>query len=697
MPLRYTFAKAFFFEVIMLKKLIFLLLIISTANAQNTNSNVAVPTSKPPTNAVAMPIAKPSPKPKRTPTPRGDGSGDSGPNISSEMKSAVQANTTIRGRVYYEDTGRSVKRASIMLMSKPGNGGREFSAITDSNGNFQIKNIGAGTYYAMVNAPGVISPFAYADISRRGPDEGLKDAFVKFEPITVNGINDIDVQIPAKRGGAISGRIMYSDGDPAIGVGVQILRKVDDKFIPVIPNFSAIMAMMTQSAGVFQTDDRGSYRFAGLPEGEYIVKVSENATHSESTQSRYGGFESTLFGGPASFLTMFYPDVFDSEKAQIINLALGQETTEINLTIPDRDLHKVEGKVVARKDQLPINNAKITLKRVGDNTFGFDFGENRAQTSTTDDEGKFAFKDIPAGTYKATIVAQNSEFDVKKQVYGKSTDDTDMYPYGPNAPAANSARYAANTAANGILNQKKWPKFSKKIQEITIELKDIDDLKIELGFGATISGNVNVENSEEMPINFTVFTSDEDGESTGNSGIYNGGVDYGDNGEKRPKKADHDFEIEGVSEGTTHFDFFAGDKNFYVKSATFKGTDLLSNPIEMKEGDNIKGLQVILSKDVGTLKGKVSDYESNSRELMFVPTNQAKLKSGMFNEPAKINENGEFEMKLPPFEYAAIFVDSKSRKSTKDFLKFVNENIKDAPKITIEANKTQTLTLKTKK
>jgi hypothetical protein len=684
----------------MFKKLIFLfcLLTISSANAQNTNTAVVKPTrTAANTNVVATPTPSVKPKPKRTPLPKDTEEADEY-GETPEVKALEPANTTIRGRVYYEDTGRAVKRASIMLMPKNTGGGREFVGITDSNGNFQIKNVKAGTYYAMVNAPGVVSPLAYADVSQPRDDEGLKLAYKNFEPITVNGLNDLDVQVPAKRGGAISGRIMYADGDSAIGVSVQILRKVNGKFIPVIPNFSAMMMAMMQSSGTYQTDDRGFYRFAGLPEGDYIVKVSENATHGDNEQRGYGMFEASLFGGNSSLLTMFYPDVFDSEKAQIISLVLGQETVEINLTIPERELHKIEGKIIAGKDKLPIKNAKITLKRVDDSTVGLIGSERLTQNSITNDEGKFAFKEIPAGNYRATIEAQNSNFDEKKQIYGSTSYDI----YGANS-AASVAYAAGQEAANQASGKvsKKAPKFSKKTQEINIEEKDIEDLKIELGFGATISGVVTVESSEEMPISFTFSAFDENEETLASAIIYNNEFEYTETGKKKKNKIfNRDFDLEGVSEGKTTFGFYCDDKNFYVKSAVFRNTDLLTNMLEVKEGEIVKGLQVVLGKDVGTLKGKVSTSENEpakSVELVFVPTDALKRKTKMFTQQTATDENGEFIVKLPPFEYSAIFIDRQKVTSAKEFLKFIEENIKDAQKVSIEANKSQTISIKMKK
>ncbi len=130
------------------------------------------------------------------------------------------ANSTVRGRVYYEDTGRAVKRASLILVRAEGGPG-EASGLTDANGEFVFRKVKAGTYYAMINAPGIVTPLAYLDFSRiqGGEKEAMEEAVLNFEKIVVDGVNELNVQIPAKRGGAVSGRIIYENGDPAIGSG----------------------------------------------------------------------------------------------------------------------------------------------------------------------------------------------------------------------------------------------------------------------------------------------------------------------------------------------------------------------------------------------------------------------------------------------------------------------------------------------
>lgn len=584
------------------------------------------------------------------------------------------AKSTVRGRVFYEDTGRAVKRASVLLGSKDG-GGSEKSGLSDANGFFQIKNVKAGTYYAFVNAPGVVSPLAYADISRPRM-EGFEDAMENFQPIVVNGINDLDVQIPARRGGAIGGRISYADGDAAIGVKVEVLRKVRDKYVPVIPNFSAIFSMM--GGGGFQTDDRGVYRFAGLPAGEYVVKVTESAAHNDNETS-YNRYMDSPFGS-ASLLTMFYPDAFETEKAQVVNLALGQEQTEINLVIPDRSLHRIEGKVIAAKDKSPVKNARIHLKRVGDNTVSiFDEFDRRQQTGASDDAGKWDFKELPKGKY--TVVVEPSD--------ARYSEDGD-HMGGGSMTSMNTTTSQKNAAPAP-------PKFARKMQEIVIEDKDLAEITIELGYGATISGTIATENSREMPGGVSVTAINENEEITSTGSIFNGETMTPDGGSAKPQKINHDFAVESVAGGKTEFYINVDGDAFYVKSATLNGADLLAAPLEVKEGENLRGVQIVLSKGVGTLKGKVlNDDKQPVKNAAFslVPTDAVKRKNPTFFHAGKTNENGEFELKIAPHEYAIIFYGKgQPTKRGAELDRWLDEAVKNATKVTIKTNETEKVTV----
>lgn len=578
----------------------------------------------------------------------------------------------LRGRVYYEDTGRAVKRTSIMLMGKEG--AREVSGFTDNNGVFEIKNVSAGTYYAFVNAPGVVSPIAFADLSK-SMREGFDDAVEGFPPIVVDGGGIMNVEIPARRGGAVSGRIMYSDGDPAIGVKVEIMRKVKDKFVSIVPGFSSIFSMMGGGGG-FQTDDRGVYRFSGLPSGEYIVKVTENVSHSDGRGRGYSPFE-TMFG-TSSFLTIFYQDALDTEKAQKINVNAGQELPEINIYIPDRDLYAVEGRVINAKDKQPVKNVSISLKKKGENDVSLfsDFGK-RPQSGSSDEQGNWSFKELPKGTYTMTIEPAN-------------------YPYEYDEDG-----YAGNLNSNRATNTPPKPKLAKKTQEITIENKSLSEIVIELGYGATVSGTVRTENNEPMPNSITITASQEDSEASSSATVYNYSqqAPYAANISRNagPPKPNHDFKIEAVAAGKNFLWTTSENKDFYVKSAVFNGVDLLTNPLELKEGEMLRNVQFVISKNVGTLKGTVLDDSKQPAkriQIVLVPVEPAKRKNPNFRRSAFSGESGEFEIKAAPIEYAVIFAGKDFQEKTgEEENRWLEEAVKNAPKVTLKSNETEKISL----
>lgn len=655
---------------------------------------------------------KPQPTAERAPTPRPKKKSpankttetvdepqrttdDTSPNA---VPTPTPAASNVRGRVFYADTGRPVKRAPIMLMGEKGfsGGPRSMrSALTDNDGNFQLKGVEAGVYYAVINSPGIVSPMAFVDFSgvRGGREaEEFEKAAEGFEKITVDGITDIDVQIPARRGGAIGGRVMYDNGDPAIGVKVEILRRVNDKFILVVPNFAAIFSMMMGS-GTYQTDDRGVYRLSGLPAGEYIVKVTESVSHGDGGKS-YNEFEPIFGAGSGnSLLSIFYPDAFDSKSANVLNVELGQEMSEINLTIPSRNLYNIEGKIVSRKDKSPVR-ARIAIKREGEEEVHSIFRESGGHTTATDENGNWKFKEMPKGNYKLVIEPIQPESDYSE--------------YQGDYPPSNM------TTGSQQKNSPPRPKFAKKIQQINLEDKDVSEMVIELGYGGTIAGTVTVENNEKMPRGVTIIASNADGELSVSDTIlnYDGSdsssmtiieapVRSGNVNRTRssPGGVNNEFELENVSEGKTDILIRIGDENYYVKSAKTGGIDLLSgSKLEIKEGDAIRNVQIILSKNVGTLKGKLVDEKNEplkNTQFTLVPTDASRRVTSTYFRGVKTDANGEFETKLAPMEYAVVFVEAESfPKKADEIAEWYERAVKEAQKVAVEAGRTENLTVR---
>ncbi len=596
-------------------------------------------------------------------------------------KPKIPSNSTVRARIFYAETGRAVKRTVVMLMAEDGSGGPSSSSsgVTDEQGYVEIKKVKAGTYYAMVNAPGVVSPLAYTNLSRanRGrQQQDIKKAFEGFEKIVVDGISDVDVQIRAIRGGAIGGRVMYDDGDPAIGVKVEVLRKVDEKFVPVISNFSTIISMFSGMG--FRTDDRGMYRFSGLPAGDYIIKVTESASHTNSKVTPYRSPEALLFAGN-SFLSIFFPNVFDSESAETINVQLGQEFSEANIIIPSRSLYQIEGKLISKKDKSPVKG-RIAIKRVNEqNLFSFFSEFARGQGSElTDENGNWKFKELPKGKYKLIVEP------IDNQNYFAIKGD-----------AINANRVAKINNAN---NSVPTPQFSKQVKEITIEDQSLNEIVIEMTYGAKMSGTVYTENSKDMPQRVNVNVVNENGELITREYVSN--YAYRDSKSRARRQSEtksHKFQIENIPHGKNTLMVDTTDDGFYLKSATYKGKDLLAQKFELKEGDDLKGVKIILGNDVGTLKGKLLDEDGKplkNEDFALVPTDAVKRKNPSFYKSVTTNSNGEFETNLAPLEYAVVFFE-KANSEKANFDKWLDEATKDAKKVKIESGKTETITINT--
>ncbi len=123
--------------------------------------------------------------------------------------------------------------------------------------------------------------------------------------------------------------------------------------------------------------------------------------------------------------------------------------------------------------------------------------------------------------------------------------------------------------------------------------------------------------------------------------------------------------------------------------------------LETKEGEELKGVQIVLSKDVGKIKGKVLNADKTpaiGAKIYFVSTD--KQKWGNYNTAlfASTGGDGEFETSGAPGEYFVFFLtdedlndEGKSRAEKR--LAWLERETKDARKVIIKAKGTEKMTL----
>ena len=123
---------------------------------------------------------------------------------------------------------------------------------TDSEGKFAFNNLNAGTYNILTTASG----FVRQQYGQRTPN-GQGTPF----PLAANQTMK-DVALRLTPTGTVSGRILDENGQPAMGIPVQLLRQVYN------PTGKVYQAVASISA-----DDRGQYRMFGVTPGRYYLAI----------------------------------------------------------------------------------------------------------------------------------------------------------------------------------------------------------------------------------------------------------------------------------------------------------------------------------------------------------------------------------------------------------------------------------------
>ena len=608
--------------------------------------------------------------------------------------------STVRGRIVYEDTEKPVRRMPFSLVyiqpaagsggtpvvvnSNAGYSGGGASGITDSNGEFELRSVVAGKYRLRVDAPNVINDSEAGNYAGLESETANVPAQLAGEFIAPpNGA--VDVAIRVKRGGVIGGKIVYSDGEPAVNASVTIIRKAQTTASGA-PAANTLKRTLGNMSGYYPyggsnvtTDDRGVYRVIGLAPGEYAVRVVERAAHG--ADSRGDNYTSYI----SSFLSWFYPNAQQISQATALRVDYGQELTDVDFTLSDRALFKVAGRITARGTQQPIGNARIVVRQRIEKPV-----ENANQTANqieilnnagslasqtkefaADETGVFGFKDLPAGKYTALVASPNGD--------GRQYDD--------------DGRPIRKSAKSSFLPTEK---------DFEITSTDLLDFNLELQPGAVISGTIATDNNRALPGYLSITFYDEDKKTQVNESLSAQSDDTG----KPIERAREEFSIVNVPAGKfgiVVYSYGSDEPNqpiTYLKTVQRAGGNL-NLPIEIKEGESLTNLQLILGTDGGTVKGVLRGKDNQpaaNKRIFAITTDASKWDNYDYYKYAGTTERGEFEFKGAPGEYAIIVHSDADfaalqKQNRQEVFAWLRARSSGATKVSIRANQTETVNL----
>jgi len=518
--------------------------------------------------------------------------------------------STIHGRAIYQDTERPIRRARVVLLPAEGML-QSHSSVTDIQGEFTFKNIPAGVYQVVVDSPGNLYGFSQRD-QKGKPTE-----------VTVDGTSSAEILVRAERGGAITGKISYPDGEPAVGAQINVFIKQGKRWshAPIIPNSS-------------QTDDRGIYRIYSLQPGEYVVSVIEQSLIIEE---REGGSMQTV--GNKSLNPYYYADASSLKSARIIQVEAGREVNNVNITLAERATYKVAGTIVAGGK--PLSGAYLRLEPHDEGLGGPTLDRPYGIPARADKDGRWVFPEVPDGTYEIQLDPTSDQFNERSQDGG------------------NESR----------------PKFIRQPLRVSVAGGDVSDLILSMSLGGRISGSITVEGDKPLPSSLDVFATllrSDRSEYTAS-----GRVDGQSKGA---------FLIQGVAAGENTLKVKVWQGGYYAKSITWNTRDLLRQPLKLSEGGELKDVRIILSAEVGQLAGHLISGEDkkplSGTPLMLVPADEmrwTRMDSFLF---AYTDKQGAFKVTGPPGEYVLLV--QPPRENQISPLEYVRTRAPTATRVTLK-------------
>jgi hypothetical protein len=356
---------------------------------------------------------------------------------------------TVTGRVYLDDTKGPARKAKVSLQPADalqsnaphsGNSGQTDTAVTievetNFDGSFSFSHVPYGTYYVIVSYPGYLSPYAsvllaearspYDTQQPLGPAEAkAKERVLKTIPrVTVQSDQPASAEVTLERGGAISGNISYDDGSPAIGLQVDVLTRTLREGKETWDPFDSSPRILLSRV---HTDDRGNYRFSGLPDQKYIVQVVLDASEMITYVSSGGGGSS---GGNNTNQLIFYSgNTSRLKNAAQLSVGLSEERTSEDIRIPMSKLHRVSGFIVSAHDAHIINSGQVVLYSAADKSLA-------GHANSTENNPGFTLNFVFDGEYiLVSPMSMDVDYQLRAQAIGSPSptlyDGHPLHPYG---------------------------------------------------------------------------------------------------------------------------------------------------------------------------------------------------------------------------------------------------------------------------
>jgi protocatechuate 3,4-dioxygenase beta subunit len=283
-------------------------------------------------------------------------------------KAAKMTNSSISGSVTVESKPRG--GVIVILQSLVASAGEEsIKTKTNQDGSFRISGLAEGKYFITVLATAFV-------LESSGND------YLSGKVISIDENENVEnMELKLVRGGVITGQVTDNDGNPVIEATMSLEQ---------LPEPNQRRPLIPLQVGPFLTDDRGQYRFYGIPEGKYKISVLQQI-------------------GVARLRT-YYPAIKDGSQAKVVEVNLGSEVKNIDVKVQSESkTYEARGRVIDESGQ-PLPDILLGYYRT---EAGMGAKGNHIETSgsivNVDARGEFRLVGLLPGQYTLYAQANSSQ------------------------------------------------------------------------------------------------------------------------------------------------------------------------------------------------------------------------------------------------------------------------------------------------
>jgi protocatechuate 3,4-dioxygenase beta subunit len=470
----------------------------------------------------------------------------------------------ISGKVTAENS--PLQSVTVMVVAGSTNQGPSLQtgiagrASTDDQGVYHITGLATGDY--------TVYPFAPSFYYASSQYYGLNGKSLNLAA----GESAEGIDFKLTRGGVIAGKITDSSGKPIVEERVQI-QHIDE-------NRQRLPMAFNPNPYGFTTDDRGAYRIYGLEPGRYLISVGRD--------TRTGA---VLFGGPPRFYALtFYPAASDEVGAEVVEIAPGGETSNIDIVLGKTAAsYTARGRVVNSDTGQPVPDVIVgfgsTRSDGGLNGMGF------STNSQTDSRGEFRLEGISPGQYTALAVPMN---------------DGDFY---------------SDPASFQVIEA------------------DIEGIQVTVHQGGSVAGIATLEGTSDPTVSARISQL-----ILGASNVQNTPTSMYSS-QPKPVAPDGSFRLTGLSPGKTRI-FLANSNQsngLSIARVEVDGVDQ-SAGIDLSAGQQITGVRVVLSYGTGSIHGQVKIQGGTLPDSATLMVSARKTGAGQASSsrPVRVDARGQF-------------------------------------------------------